>query len=97
MRDPQFDPKWETIIETDKVLPVVYDGEVTWKLRGNDHHELDVKTKGPAVLVVADTARNRRVLNELPDAFGDLRRIRTDNVLRALEAGKHPPTGIILF
>ena len=55
LRDPQFDPKGETILQTDKVLPVGNDGEVTWKQRGNDHHELEVKTNGPGVLVVTDT------------------------------------------
>jgi len=55
VRDPQFNPRWETILETEKTLPVVYEGDVTWKERGNDHDELEVTTKGPAVLVVMDT------------------------------------------
>src|SRR5262249_53673617 len=54
-RGPQLDPKGETVIQTDKDLPVVYEGEVSWKKRTTDSSELEVTTKAPAVLVVADT------------------------------------------
>jgi transcriptional regulator with XRE-family HTH domain len=49
------------------------------------------------VLVVADTRSNRRVLDENPELFADLPRLRTANVLKALNAGQHPPTGLILL
>jgi hypothetical protein len=55
LNDPQFDPKGETIVETDRPLPENGDGEVSWKDRGNDRGTLDVATKAAAVLVVADT------------------------------------------
>jgi hypothetical protein len=55
LRDPQFDPKWETIVEADKDLPGVYEGEVAWKRRSGDAAELEVTVKSPALLVVADT------------------------------------------
>jgi len=49
------------------------------------------------LLVVADTRGNRRVLQEFPDYFSDLPRLKTAHVLRMLEAGRRPPTGLILF
>ena len=57
LRDPQFDPKGETILQTEGTLPAVYEGEgeVEWKRRDHDRAELDVRTKAAAVLVVADT------------------------------------------
>ena len=55
LREPQRDLKWETIIETDRALPVVYKGEIVWTSRASDRSELQVITDAPAVLVVADT------------------------------------------
>jgi len=49
------------------------------------------------VLVLADTKRNRETLRLYPDLFSDLPRLRTATVLDALRAGKHPPTGLILY
>jgi transcriptional regulator with XRE-family HTH domain len=49
------------------------------------------------LFVVADTQANRRVLAEFSDLLGDLRRLQTDNVLRMLRGGEHPPTGLILL
>lgn len=49
------------------------------------------------LLVLADTRTNRRVLAEFPDYFQALPRLRTSSVLRLLEAGRRPPTGLILF
>ncbi|HLY09261.1 MAG TPA: YfhO family protein [Planctomycetota bacterium] len=55
LRDPQVDLKWETIVETDRSLPVTYEGDVTWKRRGGDSSELEVTVKSPALLIVAET------------------------------------------
>lgn len=49
------------------------------------------------LLIIADTAHNRRVLADVGGLLPDLPRLRTDNVLRMLEAGRHPPTGYIYF
>lgn len=49
------------------------------------------------LLVTADTVHNRRVLAEFGALLPDLPRLRTATVLAALEAGRHPPTGYILF
>ena len=49
------------------------------------------------VLVVADTERNREALRLYPDVFSDLPRLRSADVLKALRAGKHPPTGYMLL
>lgn len=49
------------------------------------------------LLVVADTDHNRRVLREYAALFSELPRLRTANVLAQLRAGRHPPTGLILF
>ena len=48
-------------------------------------------------LVLADTRANRRVLAEFPDYFQALPRLKTSYVLALLEAGRRPPTGLILF
>ena len=48
------------------------------------------------LLLIADTRTNRRVLREFPDLFGDLARLRQRTVIAALEAGEHPPTGLLL-
>ena len=49
------------------------------------------------VLVVADTAANRRVLEEFAELFADLPRLKTATVLDSLKSGHHPPTGLILL
>lgn len=49
------------------------------------------------LLVVANTVANRRVLEEHGDMLARLSRLRTRDVVAALSAGKHPPTGIVLF
>lgn len=49
------------------------------------------------LLVLADTRANRRVANEYADLLADLPRLRTATVLRSLELGQHPSTGMILF
>ena len=48
------------------------------------------------VLVVADTRTNRRVLAINPGLFADLPRLRANAVIRALRAGQHPPSGLII-
>jgi transcriptional regulator with XRE-family HTH domain len=48
------------------------------------------------LLLVADTRHNRRVLADHPRLFAGLRRLRPSTVFRALEAGQHPPSGILL-
>jgi transcriptional regulator with XRE-family HTH domain len=49
------------------------------------------------LLVIADTPANRRVLRESAELLSDLPRLRTANVLKALRAGMHPPTGLMLL
>ena len=49
------------------------------------------------LLVLADTRTNRRVLDEYRDLLAHLPRLRTSNVLRGLQRGEHPPTGLILM
>jgi transcriptional regulator with XRE-family HTH domain len=48
------------------------------------------------LLLVADTRTNRRVLASLPGLFPDLPRLSKGDVIRALQVGQHPPTGIVL-
>jgi transcriptional regulator with XRE-family HTH domain len=49
------------------------------------------------LLLIADTRTNRTVLDEVADTFGDLPRLRRHVVRSALEAGSHPPSGILLI
>jgi transcriptional regulator with XRE-family HTH domain len=49
------------------------------------------------VLLVAATRHNRRMLADHPRFFRDLPRLRPSTVFRALAAGHHPPTGLILM
>jgi hypothetical protein len=48
------------------------------------------------VLLVADTAHNRRVLREHSHLFEQLPRLRPSALLRAIEAGRHPPSGLVV-
>jgi hypothetical protein len=48
------------------------------------------------LLLVADTRHNRRVLAEFEDLFADLARLRPSIVRTALNAGRHPSTGLLL-
>jgi hypothetical protein len=47
------------------------------------------------LLVLADTATNRRVLADNPELFADLPRLRRATVLAAVRVGQHPSTGIV--
>lgn len=49
------------------------------------------------LLAIADSRGNRRVLRENPALFADLPRLRRADVFAALEAGRHPPTGIVMI
>jgi hypothetical protein len=49
------------------------------------------------LLIVADTAANRRVLRELPAYFTELPRLKTGTVINELEAGHRPKTGLVLL
>lgn len=49
------------------------------------------------LVVIADTSGNRRVLSDFPEYFRELPRLGTADVLRSLESGERPPTGLILF
>lgn len=49
------------------------------------------------LLLVADTRTNRRVLAEFSDLLADLRRLRPSTVRSALQAGRHPGTGVVLI
>lgn len=48
------------------------------------------------LLLVADTRLNRRVLAELEPVFADLPRLRPSQVRAMLQAGRLPPTGLLL-
>ena len=48
------------------------------------------------LLLIADTRHNRRVIAEFADLFEDLPRLRPGVVRAALEAGRHPPSGLLL-
>lgn len=48
------------------------------------------------LLLIADTRTNRTVLDQVADVFGDLPRLRRHVVRSALEAGSHPPSGVLL-
>ncbi len=48
------------------------------------------------LLAIAGTRANRRLLRANPGLFADLPRLRASDVLAALEAGRHPPTGLVL-
>ena len=50
-----------------------------------------------ALLVIADTRHNRRVLREFPEYFADWPRLGSAKVLATLKRGELPPTGLILF
>ena len=47
------------------------------------------------LLLVADTRTNRRVLREFAALFDDLPRLPRSQVLAALAAGTHPPSGLL--
>jgi hypothetical protein len=49
------------------------------------------------LLLIADTRHNRGVLTTYPGLFADLPRLRPTVVFRALEAGSHPPTGLLFI
>ena len=59
---------------------------VTWNGDPSDHF----------LLLVADARTNRQVLREHPDLFADLPRLRQSRVIAALDAGRHPGTGLVL-
>ncbi len=48
------------------------------------------------LLAIAGTRANRRLLRDHPDLFADLARLRVTDVIAALEAGRHPSTGLVL-
>ena len=47
------------------------------------------------LLLIADTRHNRHVIAEFADLFKGLPRLRPNDVFRELEAGRHPPTGLL--
>ena len=49
------------------------------------------------VLVLADTRTNRRIHAQYQDLWPDLPRLRKNRLFGLLEAGAHPPSGIILI
>lgn len=49
------------------------------------------------LVVVADTRSNRRALRQSEAVLGNLPVLRKRDVIAALRAGKHPPTGVVLF
>lgn len=48
------------------------------------------------LLAIADTKHNRRILRDFGDLLPGLPRLRTASVLKLLESGLHPATGLIL-
>lgn len=62
--------------------------------RRHDLKRRDDPTDG-FLLLVADTRNNRRVLAEFAALFEDLPRLRPSEAYRALEADRHPGTGIL--
>ena len=75
------------------------------EMRIHDGQELErrlgLKRRDDAVdfllVVVADTTHNRRVLGENATLFAPLPRLRAGSVLRAVRAGQHPPSGVVLL
>ena len=49
------------------------------------------------LLLIADTRHNCRMLAAYPGLFADLPRLRPAAVFRVLEAGSHPPTGLLFI
>jgi hypothetical protein len=49
------------------------------------------------LLLVAETAFNRRVLSEFKPLFADLPRLRPSRVLADLRSGRRPASGLLLF
>jgi transcriptional regulator with XRE-family HTH domain len=49
------------------------------------------------LMLIADTRHNRRVLAEFEGLFADLPKLRPSAVRAALQAGRHPPTGLLLL
>jgi hypothetical protein len=49
------------------------------------------------LVVVADTPANRRALRQWHTFLSELPRLNTREVLEALEAGRHPGDGVVLF
>jgi transcriptional regulator with XRE-family HTH domain len=49
------------------------------------------------LLVLADTRTNRRIYAENADLWPQLPRLRTSRVLATVEAGDHPPSGIVFI
>lgn len=62
-------------------------------------HELKRRDDSPDhfLLLLADTRHNRRLLPEFAELFAGLRRLRPTAVRAALEAGRHPGTGLVLL
>ena len=49
------------------------------------------------LVVIADTAPNRRALHDWPTFLPDLPRLNTSDVLASLERGEHPGDGLVFF
>ena len=60
-------------------------------------HELKRRddTTDHFLMLAADTRHNRRVIVEFAALFTDVPRLRPSEVYHALEAGQHPPTGLL--
>jgi len=81
---------WRTAIELEMRLR-----DIQAQIRRVDLKRRDDPTEF-FLLLIADTRTNRRVLAEFSGLFADLRRLRPSDVRRALEAGRHPGSGIVL-
>jgi hypothetical protein len=55
LREPGFDPRAETILESDHPLTSSAEGAIAWKERTPDRISLEVTSKAVAILVLADS------------------------------------------
>lgn len=91
---------WDAMVEGDgeetafELESALYDMQAQFRrifLKQRDGHPDHL------VVVVTDTRHNRRVLAESADLLGGLPMLRKRDVIEALKAGQHPPSGVVLF
>jgi transcriptional regulator with XRE-family HTH domain len=91
---------WDLELRLDESRMVV---EVEMRLRDIQALERRIALKrrddpaGGFLLAIADTRRNKHVLVTHPESWPDLSRLRRHAVVRALERGGMPPSGLVLL
>lgn len=91
---------WDAVIFAERLRCAI---ELEMRLRDVQalRRRLDLKRRDDPtqalLLLVADTRVNRRVVAEFEALLADLPRLRRVTVLAALEAGRLPPTGLLLI